>query len=641
MKPWPSYFKLKIHIGVNSPTLCGTLQADFYRPLRLPTVLIGDGQLGGISTTISSYESLKMKGYDIASIIMFHNPKYRNHEYLFDHFKGQIPIYFVPPPPSKLPDAQEDFEQLEEYYTRHRGVWSIANQTLVQGHQTRLNKLNDMPQHAREILWWPFTQHKLVDSVNVIDSAYKDDLVIYDPPSGQLKPKFDVCGSWWTQALGHGSAELAQAASYAAGRYGHVMYPESVHEPALNLAQSLLDTVGSGWASRVFYSDNGSTGIEVGLKMAMKYTENHYNTIYPQDKSRNSLKGKLKIIGLEGAYHGDTMGSMDAANPNHYNEQVHWYDPKGFWLDPPTIMKTSNGYNVSLPSNIQNDNADTALNSYEGIFDSNRDSSDLASIYRKHIVQQLNKAVDGGYRFGALVLEPVIMGAAGMLFVDPLFQRTLVNVVRELYPVPVLFDEVFTGFFRTGPPTASRLLNVDPDIAVFSKSLTGGLVPLSATLTNDIIFKEFEGPAKTDALLHGHSYTAYPIGCEVARKSIELYSRMYPRNSPVNTQPSSKWSEELVDKLISNPQIKGAFRLGTILVYELQDDQTSGYNSAKANKLLRWYHNHVTSPTDTDNFPELFIRPLGNRLYFMMSHITSEAQLKEVESSILKGLEHI
>ncbi|KXN71727.1 PLP-dependent transferase, partial [Conidiobolus coronatus NRRL 28638] len=372
-----------------------------------------------------------------------------------------------------------------------------------------------------------------------------------------------------------------------------------------------------------------------------KYTETHYNTIYPQDKSRNTSKGKLRIIGLEGAYHGDTMGSMDAANPNHYNEQVHWYNPKGFWFDPPTIMKTSNGYTISLPSNIKNDNADTSLSSYESIFDSNRDSSNLATIYRKHIVQQLNKAVEDGYRFGALVLEPVIMGSAGMLFVDPLFQRTLVNVVRELYPVPVLLDEVFTGFFRTGPPTASRLLNVDPDIAVFSKSLTGGLVPLSATLTNETIFKEFEGPAKTDALLHGHSYTAYPIGCEVARKSIELYSRMYPRNCPVNTQPSSKWSEELVDKLISNPQIKGAFRLGTILVYELQDDQTSGYNSTKANKLLRWYHHHVTSPTDTDNFPELFIRPLGNRLYFMMSHITSESQRKEVESSILQGLEHI
>ncbi|CAG8824812.1 17143_t:CDS:2, partial [Dentiscutata erythropus] len=128
---------------------------------------------------------------------------------------------------------------------------------------------------------------------------------------GVLNEVFDGAASWWTQGLGHGSSKLALTASHAAGRYGHVLFPESINEPALLLSQTLLRTVGNKWATRVFYSDNGSTAMEVALKMALKSSSLKYN--FDED---------LKILGLNGNYHGDTIGVMDACGPNIYNQQV-------------------------------------------------------------------------------------------------------------------------------------------------------------------------------------------------------------------------------------------------------------------------------------------------------------------------------
>jgi len=161
----------------------------------------------------------------------------------------------------------------------------------------------------------------------------------------------------------------------------------------------------------------------------------------------------------------------------------------------------------------------------------------LASAYREHVNGTLEKLARGtgdggdgsGTTLGALVLEPLVLGAGGMVFVDPLFQRVLVDSARAL-GLPVVFDEVFAGLWRLGVRSAASLLGpgpgAHPDIAVYAKALTGGLVPLAATLASEDVFRAFEGGSKEEALLHGHSYSAYAVGCEVANVALERLERI-------------------------------------------------------------------------------------------------------------------
>ncbi|CAG8452211.1 9656_t:CDS:2, partial [Racocetra fulgida] len=439
--------------------------------------------------------------------------------------------------------GDDDIHQLKKYFGDLDEEFSNVLKFLENWHYERFNRLDEMADRSKEVVWWPFTQHNKVDKVNVIDSAYNDFMVVYDQNqcdqnyhakknNGVLKETFDGSSSWWTQ--GHGSSKLSLSASYAAGRYGHVLFPECIHEPSLSLSQTLLKTVGNNWASRVFFSDNGSTAVEVALKMALQSTCKRY--FNEQDDELQ----KIKILGLYGSYHGDTIGAMDACYPNPFNKLVTWYEPKGKWFHPPRILLKNNVYNLQIPFSNQT----IHYPSLSSIFSPERSFSDPVSlIYKKHIKETITRFINEGDKFGALVLEPIVMGAGGMIFVDPLFQKLLVEFVREWdgwiehwgdnkkndndwKGLPVIFDEVFTGFWRLGQLSGANILGVTPDIATYAKLLTGGLIPMAATLTTSSIFSTFLGKSKLNSLLHGHSYTAHPIGCMVACTSIEEYENL-------------------------------------------------------------------------------------------------------------------
>ncbi|CAG8733445.1 17396_t:CDS:2, partial [Cetraspora pellucida] len=481
---------------VASPIMSGTIQSEFYRPLRLPTILIGDSNLGGISTTISSFESLRLRGYDIPIILLFDNSQYQNHTFLQNYFQkhfnynknendkndigiNNVSIKTIPPPPKQSLNKNDDIYQLKKYFGDLDEEFINVLKILENWHYTRFNRLDEMEDRSKEVVWWPFTQHNKVNKVNVIDSAYNDFMVIYDQNqscqnsqpkknNGVMKERFDGSSSWWTQGLGHGSSKLSLSASYAAGRYGHVLFPESIHEPSLSLSQTLLKTVGNNWASRVFFSDNGSTAVEVALKMALRSTCKKY--FNEQDDELQ----KIKVLGLYGSYHGDTIGAMDACYPNPFNKLVTWYEPRGKWFHPPRILLKNNVYNLQIPFSNQT----IHYPSLSSIFSPERSFSDpISLIYKKHIKETITRYINEGDKFGALVLEPIVMGAGGMIFVDPLFQKLLVEFVREWdgwidhwgdnkktdndwKGLPVIFDEVFTGFWRLGQLSGANALGV-------------------------------------------------------------------------------------------------------------------------------------------------------------------------------------
>ncbi|KAK7691116.1 hypothetical protein QCA50_006219 [Cerrena zonata] len=227
--------------GVHSPTLSGTTQLDSYRPLFLPTILIGDSRLGGISATISSYESLALRGHIVDSILLFRDEYYRNWEYLDPYFAGKgVKVHTIDPPPPKVADYHENLTTTEKYYqdivpSGGQGAIFDAIKHLDSCHKSRLEELESMPRRTLESVWWPFVQHAHYvedKDVAVIDSALGDAFTVYNgnqPQSASpslLEPQFDGSASWWTQAVGHAQPSLTLAAARASGRYGHTMFPK-------------------------------------------------------------------------------------------------------------------------------------------------------------------------------------------------------------------------------------------------------------------------------------------------------------------------------------------------------------------------------------------------------------------------------
>ena len=336
--------------GVHSPSLHPPhTQSTSLRSLRLPSILIASPHLGGISNTLTSYESLILRGYSISAVLCLRDSGeyYRNYEFLSQYFAEQgIKFWDVPAPPPREGKVEEDGVRLERWYEnlsqdvepfkdssnglgKDLGAIQSCVDWLDEEHQDRIRELDGMAERTLSSVWYPFTQHAIVnkkEDIMVIDSAHDDCFdAFYARPStitnkdegriaalvgseasassSLLRPYFDGSASWFTQSHGHAAEELTLAAASAAGRYGHVLFPSGSHAPALQLAEKLLETVGQGWASRVFYSDDGSTGVEVALKMAIRAAGRRYGW--------DGVEGaEVGIIGLRGGYHGDTVSCL-------------------------------------------------------------------------------------------------------------------------------------------------------------------------------------------------------------------------------------------------------------------------------------------------------------------------------------------
>ncbi|KAI9190352.1 hypothetical protein H9P43_001786 [Blastocladiella emersonii ATCC 22665] len=655
--------------GVLSPSCTGALQADAYRALRLPGVLVGDPKLGGIATTLASAEALYARGYDVDAVVMFAG-SHANHDMLARHLGDRTPVFTLPPPPPRAAEATEDHHVLGEYYASivHEPAMRDAVAALEDAHARRRSNAATLADRARTKIWYPFTQHTALDSgaapIQVVDSAYADDyLVAARVPSRRAEDAgsasaphepefagqrlFDGPASWWTQTLGHGNPTLVKAAAAAAGRYGHVIFPETAHAPAVELAERLLERVVPDSMrdnGRVFFTDNGSTATEVALKMALHWTRVRLNA---DPKAAAAAPKKLKLLGTMGSYHGDTMGVMDACAPSVYNATVPWYDPKGHWIDPPTLAWSAGKLQVTLPWDKTSVTLAEGTNAHktEALFDAKRLETPLAEVYATQIRAFL---AAHGSELGAVMIEPVMQGAGGMMWIDPLFHRVLVREVRrgDWNPhrhaawqgdLPVIYDEVFTGMWRLGPASVSQWLE-SPDIVCYAKSLTGGMMPLAVTCATDAIFRTFLGPDKASALLHGHSYTANPIACAVAVATLDAMAETVPHYDRHTHAVASVWDtpagKALVDRTSRVHGVRGVVAMGTVFAFEIAaPGATGGYNAQGpvADAVRR-----VLAGARARG---VFLRPLGNVIYLMASHTTPREDVLAAAQVLVEEVE--
>ncbi|MBU1230746.1 MAG: adenosylmethionine--8-amino-7-oxononanoate transaminase [Proteobacteria bacterium] len=398
-------------------------------------------------------------------------------------------------------------------------------------------------------VWHPFTQEGTAPPPLPMVRAKGASLFLEDG-----REILDLASSWWVNVHGHCHPAIADALAAQAHTLEHVIFAGFTHAPAARLAEALTSALPRP-LDRVFYSDNGSTAVEAALKMAFQSWRNR------------GVLDRTLFLSFEGGYHGDTFGAMSVGRSS------------GFYAPFEDVLLKAR----HTPF------AETWLNDGEV---EDREAAALATL--DFILDR-----DGAHLAG-FIAEPLVQGAAGMRMCRPEFLRAVCARVSAL-GIPVIFDEVMTGFGRTGTLFALEQAGVVPDILCLSKGLTGGFLPLAATVASSAIYETFLGQDFSTAFAHGHSYTANPLGCAAALASLALFEseRTLERIAHIR-RANLRW----LDEAAAVPGVTKPRVLGSIVALNLGGE--GDYHSA-------------LGPVLKARFLEmnLLVRPLGNVVYLM------------------------
>ena len=403
-------------------------------------------------------------------------------------------------------------------------------------------------------VWRPYAQMKIEAPPLPVAAARGSRLVLADG-----RELIDGVASWWTACHGYRHPHIEAAVAHQLQVLPHVMFGGLVHEPALTLARRLTDLLGPPF-ERVFFSDSGSVAVEVAMKMAVQAWLNR------------GERGRSKVLAFKGGYHGDTFATMAVCDPD---EGMHALF-KGVLAEQPVL-------------DLPRDEASTAA---------------------------LDAYLDAHEReLAAIVVEPLVQGAGGMIFHAPeVLQR--VRAAADRHGLYLIFDEIFTGFGRTGSMFAFEQAGVRPDIVTLGKGLTGGTLPLAATVASAEVVAAFWSDDPGKALMHGPTYMANPLACAAANASLDLFEAE-PRLLQVRAI-ARQLAEELA-ACAGRPGVKDVRVLGAIGVVELE--QQPELDALKA------------------GFVEagVWIRPLGRTIYLTPSFTISPDDLSILTRAVHKA----
>ncbi len=401
-------------------------------------------------------------------------------------------------------------------------------------------------------IWYPYTQMRSAPEPILVQRA--EGVYLH---TGDGQRILDGISSWWVNIHGHNHPRLNQALKGQADRFAQVIFAGFTHEPALRLADQLVERTPSN-LTHVFFSDNGSTSVEVALKMA-----------YQSWRNRGESNRNL-FVAFEHAYHGDTFGAMAVGGVNVFHSA---YSDLFFEVR-----------RASSPSGERAENGG---------------GEDLESI--------LEKEED---RVAAIIMEPMVQAAGGMI----VWPRDFLCQVRELathHGIPLIADEVFTGFGRTGKMFACEHGPIEPDILCLSKAITGGYMPLAATLASEEIYQAFLSEDRSKTLFHGHSFTGNALACAVALESLALLDE----TGLERVQALESLFQERLGRLESLPAVAEVRGIGGLAVAELHPGEQAGYLDARGPQLSRAFLQRG-----------VLLRPLGNVLYFLPPYVITDDQ---------------
>ena len=416
-------------------------------------------------------------------------------------------------------------------------------------------------------LWHPYTQMRTAPAPLPIAKA--EGVYLYTEDGRRL---MDGISSWWVNIHGHSHPRLNEALATQARTLEHVVFAGFTHAPAVELAERLAAVLPAG-LTRVFYSDNGSTAVEVALKMAFQYWRNLGES------------GRRTFITLHHAYHGDTVGAMSVSEASVITEA---FAPLLFRVeraDPPYCYRCPVGLERST----------CRIDCLQS----------LESLLRLH-----------GSRVAGVLVEPMLQAAGGMI-VWPAEYLAGVRRLCDKYGTLMIADEVLTGFGRTGTMFACEHGGVSPDIICLSKALTAGYLPLGATVATERIFEAFLSDDRRKTFFHGHSFAGNPLACAVGIASLKLFRE---RGVLERIRRLEQQLRALTAPLIDLPCVGDVRVLGGVAIVELVRDKDTKDSGGYLDGI---------GPRLSATFLErgLLLRPLGNILYFMPPYVITDEQV--------------
>jgi len=407
-----------------------------------------------------------------------------------------------------------------------------------------------------EHIWLPYTQMKTAALPLAVAASRGSRIVLADG-----RELVDGVASWWTACHGYNHPHIRKAVERQLATMPHVMFGGLVHEQALTLARRLAAIMAPSGLERVFFSDSGSVAVEVALKMALQYWRNR------------GVSGRSKIVAFKGGYHGDTTGAMAVSDPEI-----------GFHT----------AFAGLLPVQI--------------VFDLPTDEVSTAALDALLAKQR--------ERIAAIIVEPLAQGAGGMRFHDSRVLKVL-RTLADRHDVLLIFDEIFTGFGRTGAMFAFQEANVVPDIIAVSKALTGGTLPLAATLAQRKVFDAFWSDDPPKAFMHGPTFMANALACAAANASLDLFEREARLDQVVKIEDLLRYGLEPCRTLagVKDVRVKGA--IGVVELERIEN----------LNALRQRFIDEG-----------VFIRPFASVVYLTPAFTIDEEELLTLTTSIHRVL---
>lgn len=427
---------------------------------------------------------------------------------------------------------------------------------------------------ARELqLWHPFT-----DQGNVPDlpPVRRGEGVYLELSDG--RKILDAISSWWVNLHGHSHPAIAAAVAEQAARLEHAIFAGFSHEPAEELALRLAKIVPGGLC-HVFFSDDGSTAVEVALKLAVQFWHN---------SGRPKKRG---IVALEHAYHGDTVGAMSVSDDSPFT------DPFPSLRIP--VLRAHAAYCARCPVGLTR-----------------------ATCHIECLERLERLLAEHSNDIAAVIVEPMLQGAGGMIVHPPEFLAGIRGLTAA-HDVLLIADEVLTGFGRTGRMFACEHAGIVPDLMCVAKGITGGFLPLAATFATDKIHSAFSGSDPSRVFYHGHSYTANPTACAAANANLHVFDTepVFERVAAIEKIHAARLPE-----FAAHPAVADVRHIGTVAAIELKAPD-AGYLSSLRPRLYNFYLNRG-----------ILLRPLGNVVYILPPYVITRDELGRVYDVIRDSL---
>jgi len=539
--------------GALVPIAPGQCMADLMARLGLPVILAARTGLGTLNHTLLSLEALRLRGIEVRGVALIGEPNPDNRRDI-EHLGG-VPVVI-------------DIPHLKT--VTREALRGLASEVKL----PEAIPADDVLAMDRAHVWHPFTQAATAPAP--VQAVRGQGAKLFTADGREL---IDLVSSWWVNPHGHAHPAIAQAIARQAATLEQVLFADFTHEPAARLASELA-TVLPGDLDRVFYSDNGSTAVEIALKMAYQYWRN-------QGRAE-----RTRFAAFQGGYHGDTVGAMSVGMTSGYYQD---FEPLTFKVDFLPYPAT-----------------------WLGDADIEEKEAQALAVLSNYF------SVHAGTVAG-VILEPLVQGASGMRMVRPAFVKAVAELARAAGGM-VIFDEVMTGFGRTGTMFACEQAEVVPDIICLAKGLTAGFVPMAVTVATEAIYQGFLGDTFDRALAHGHSFTANPIGCAAALAGLKLFEQ---EGTLARIAALEAVHAERLTALANHAGLRRPRWRGSIGAVELAGGD-SGYGAEIGRKLKRYFLEQG-----------FFARPLGEVFYILPPFCLTPGELHRAYDTLQSALDEI